>query len=469
MPLSPRSFPLLAASLLLVGALAACTPAAAPGPAPAPSRSAGTGTPISDFDGDGSADVVVGAAGDPASVQVRYADGRVQAITRADVDGTDLRTRFGASVLARDLNSDGFADLAIADRGDDSRNQALFLVPGSADGLQPGSARRYDAPRGVGRFGSALAFVEEPDPLLVVGAPADVEGGYRGGAIVTYRLGDDGVPRPNPDVFTQDAAGMPAKAEPGDRFGESLSASGSLLLIGVPLEDVGSVREAGAVVLLNFTHYGFDGIRVSKSSAGVSGTPRTGDFFGLSVAIGDGYAVVGVPGQDAGGRVDAGSVQPFRVQGATLVPEAAIDQDSAGVPDSNEAGDRFGTAVALVRACAGVTGTLVGGPGEGVGKARAAGAAWLVPFGSADGCPPRQFSGANGLGPGPVAGKRNGTAVAALRGSDRDSADSLLVAGPGDAASGGGTVFLVPVPKGAVQRPFTTLRTPFGISLSPAR
>lgn len=457
----------LAAALALLGAVSACTPEPPPVPrpttAPTADRPAAT---TGDLDGDGEPDLVVGGTGSPASVQVRYATGRVQSIVRADLDGTDAASRFGASVLVRDLDADGFADLVVGDRGDDASGQALFLVPGSADGLRPAGAHRYDAPPRVGRFGSALALLESPRRALVVGAPGEVEDGYVGGAIVVYPLGADGLPAFDVRVVTQGTAGVPGKAERGDWFGASLASDGRLLLVGAPLENAGPVPEAGAVNVLTWDGTGFRGTGLTKRTPGVPGTATSGDLFGASVGIGDGYAVVGIPGQDHGRRTDAGAVQPFRVEGDTLVPLAPITQDSRGLPGANEAGDAFGTAVAVVRPCPGVVGALVGAPGEDIQKASRAGAAWVVPFTAATGCPARKLYGGHALGTAEKTGKRIGSAVAALRGTDAGAADTLVVAAPGDAGSGGGTVYVLAPGADAAEEPFTGLPTPFGISLA---
>src|SRR5207244_878833 len=107
---------------------------------------------------------------------------------------------------------------------------------------------------------------------------------------------------------------------------------------------------------------------LSQGSPGVPGTPEAGDRFGAAVAPGPGtptcdqvgrvssYLAIGVPGEDLGGRRDAGAVNLQQQVNATAVNATAGCQfksvnlllaQGAGtrLGGAAEAGDRVGAAL----------------------------------------------------------------------------------------------------------------------------
>ena len=76
---------------------------------------------------------------------------------------------------------------------------------------------------------------------------------------------------------------------------------------------------------VDFRPGGFGSRRLVQGVDGVTGRPETGDRFGAAVAAGDGYLVVGVPGEDLPDhlgrpRRGAGRVQPFRLAASGPLP-----------------------------------------------------------------------------------------------------------------------------------------------------
>ena len=139
---------------------------------------------------------------------------------------------------------------------------------------------------------------------------------------------------------------LPARAEPGDRFGASitLSADGNRIVVGAPGEDVNSIKDAGAVSVLSLCDSCPGGAdlyaTLDQNSSGVPGSARAGSQFGATVAqrpnITGGY-VVGAPGESVGGHGGAGAVIVMPIKGTGQ----ELHQDSPGVPGGAENGDRF--------------------------------------------------------------------------------------------------------------------------------
>lgn len=241
--------------------------------------------------------------------------------------------------------------------------------------------------------GDGVADLAVADPYATVGTVTKA-----GRVIVLYgtsggRFGSGGT-----EVLSQDTAGVPGSPEVGDSFGTTL-ASGDLdcdgysdLVVGVPYEDAGSTRNAGVVTVFYGSAAGLDPVnRVRQLDHAAFGVkPAANDLFGLALdvdqdinsrgpAVTNNYAVaIGVPGRDAKGAKDAGAVAVLYPDQATGTNHAQfVTQETAGVAGSSQAGDRFGTAVALGNLTGGLN-LAVGAPGEDVGGAADAGRVTLL-------------------------------------------------------------------------------------------
>ncbi len=256
-----------------------------------------------------------------------------------------------------------------------------------------------------GRFGSVLA--SERTQSVLVGLPnATVNGKAQAGAV----LGMTRYGNAFHAVFlvSQNSPGFDGGAEPGDHFGATIATGGSYqdtqYAVGVPDEDVGTVRDAGLVDLfdLDFGYAHFDG-GFTQNSSGVPGVAEPGDHFGAAVAIGlPGYfdacyptapkyrvLAVGAPGEDNGGHADSGTVAVvvFRRSlnrdgscGAFRSTSAALTQGPGTLlGGANEAGDRLGASVDVTfggdpRHTPPLV--VLGVPGEDLGSAADAGVAY---------------------------------------------------------------------------------------------
>lgn len=129
-------------------------------------------------------------------------------------------------------------------------------------------------------------------------------------------------------------------------------------VIGVPLATINGASRAGQVVVLYGSVIGLRenvGIGLSQSSANVPGGSEANDEFGSAVAAGKLSSdacddlVVGVPFEDIGTLVDAGSVIAFfgASTGITGSGSLALPKDTETGDNGPQQGDQFGSALAI--------------------------------------------------------------------------------------------------------------------------
>ena len=124
----------------------------------------------------------------------------------------------------------------------------------------------------------------------------------------------------------------------------------------------------------------------SQSTWGLSDAAEAGDGFGAALAVGDfdGAAAqdvaVGVPGEDLA-EIEAGLVQVLYSDASGLVVAGQQDwsQDSAGIADVVEKGDRFGSVLAAgTLSSDAIAELVVGVPAEDIGEVIDAGAVHVI-------------------------------------------------------------------------------------------
>lgn len=429
-------------------------------------------------------------------------------ITMDDIPGlaSQAGARFGAAVLvSSDVwtgdDADYCADLVVGIPGltVDGKQGAgrVVRLHGSTSGVATVSAAWDEASlSGLGgaqagaAFGSSLAGVR--DQSLLVGAPGrDVAGVVDAGSVVVVAGSGSRI---------QQTGSGDGASETGDRFGEVLkvlsTCYGGALLVGVPHEDVGARTDAGAVTLV-----GFGGTQslVHQSMPNAGDAAEADDHYGASVDVtftGTGTArkglvAIGVPGEDLGSAVDAGTVSfasfpapvetiPSGVAYASLAGlPATLNQGSPGVAGSVAAGDQYGTAVVTGGfGSAGSHDLVATSPQEDVGTVGDAGLADRITLrddGSADpdrpGAPWTQDS--TGVPDQAEAGDRFGSAVSPVGLLDANAGNLLVVTVPGeDVASvpDAGLAYLgTPPGDGSVLLVMPVYQAGAGTGMTPAR
>jgi hypothetical protein len=236
---------------------------------------------------------------------------------------------------------------------------------------------------------------------------ATVAGKERAGVVHLVLGGGKGVVE-----ISQDTPNVADGPETGDRFGYSLAVYDankdgcSDLAVGIPYEDVGTVKDAGYVQVIygsstsvgsEFPSRGF----VQGENQPLGGGPEPEDWLGYAVAAGTSptgfpFLVIGVPGEDGAAGADIGVIGYIY---GTDYKAASVGENTTGVWEDAEPYDRFGAAIAATDRH-----FVVGAPGESIGSvAFAGGVVAFRPSINADGIPEPVFGMGQGRTPGPDA------------------------------------------------------------------
>jgi hypothetical protein len=301
---------------------------------------------------------------------------------------TEDRDNFGAALAAGDFNGDGFTDLAIGVPGENIEGIPFIdingvdagtvnVLYGSAAGLTAAGDQRFsqDTPDVEGGaehkdyFGAALAvgdFNGDGFADLAVGVPAEDIGTIRdAGAVHVLYGAAAGLTGAGDQLFSQDSPDVLDMAEAGpagfssDVFGDALAAGDfngdgfADLAVGVPGEDIGTIRDAGAVHVLYGSAAGLSTTVTGffhQDFPGILGEAETGDCFGEALAAGDfdndGFAdlAIGVPIEAIGTIISAGAVNVLyaSANGLSAAGNQLFSQDTPGILGAAELGDAFG-------------------------------------------------------------------------------------------------------------------------------
>jgi hypothetical protein len=225
-------------------------------------------------------------------------------------DLSESEDRFGAALLAANLNGESHADLAVGVTGESvgqaSRAGAVQVIYGSTNGLSAtgdqfwtqDSAGISGVAETSDKFGAALAagnFGDSAEKDLAIGAPLEDAGGKNDGAVNVIYGSPSGLTATGNQQFHSDTGGFPGDADDDDNLGTALAAADfghgtyADLAIGVPLNSLGATH-AGAVVVLYGTSSGLSTAQSqywTQDSMAIIGVSEVEDRFGRSLAVGN--------------------------------------------------------------------------------------------------------------------------------------------------------------------------------------
>jgi hypothetical protein len=187
--------------------------------------------------------------------------------------------------------------------------------------MADGGTQEFKLLPGTGSFGAMFgSCVAISGSMVVVGAPLDDDNGYASGAAYLFNAGTGQF------VFKL----LPSDGLTLARFGSSVAISGTTVVIGAPTDDVNGSASGSAYV--------FDATTGQQLDKLVPNDAAAGDLFGISIAIAGSVAVIGAERDDDKG-VDSGSVYLFDVT-TGLQSNKLLASDGAAI-------DLFGHSVAI--------------------------------------------------------------------------------------------------------------------------
>jgi hypothetical protein len=175
-------------------------------------------------------------------------------------------------------------------------------------------------------FGSSVSISGN---YAVVGSSGDNETSSNQGSASVYQFNGTSW------VFMQKITDATGALD--DHFGQSVSVSGTYIIVGAPEDDNGGIVDQGSVSI-----YQYNGSTRTLMEKKLDATGAADDRFGYSVSISGNYVIVGAPEDDVVPNIDQGSASIFQYNGVNWVLKLKIT-GTTGVA----ANDQFGHSVSI--------------------------------------------------------------------------------------------------------------------------
>jgi hypothetical protein len=210
-------------------------------------------------------------------------------------------------------------------------------------------------PKRLGYVVQIASLTEDGRAEVIAGGPESMVNGEVGAGVVSIWLGrTGGLNNSGHEYWHQDRADVPGAAEGGDWFGRVLSVGNVLgnfrndVIVGVPLEAIGTRTRAGAVTVLpgSTTPTGVTGTgsrTLDQNTSDVPGTAEANDRFGSSLQVlrdGGFFLLVGASGEQVSqaGGPGSGSATWFGLdpQDGTMFTAGSFDGSDLFLTDEND-------------------------------------------------------------------------------------------------------------------------------------
>jgi FG-GAP repeat len=178
------------------------------------------------------------------------------------------------------------------------------------------------------QFGHSVATSGD---RVVVGAPGDDDKGFASGSAYIFERS------PGENRWRQVIKLLAGDAAPGRQFGQSVSISGDLVVIGSQLDD-DSARSPGSAYVFERNQGGADKWGAAAKLTASHGTRS--NAFGSAVSISGDFVVVGAPGDSSAGLA-SGAAYLFERKDNRWAEDAKL------TASDTMAGDNFGIAVSI--------------------------------------------------------------------------------------------------------------------------
>ncbi|MEO8673152.1 MAG: FG-GAP repeat protein [Tahibacter sp.] len=204
--------------------------------------------------------------------------------------------QYGTAMAAGDFNNDNVRDLAIAAYGS-SEVRILFGKEWDVGAAPASKFVESSISLPFPLFSPKLAtgdFDHDGDDELAIGNQDFSDTASNAGRVLVMRY--NGLTWATQEIIEQGTSDYSGVAEPGDWLGSSLAVGDfdndgyDDLAIGAKGEDVGSVNEAGAVLIAYGSSVGITGARdqlVTRNNDGLTVAPATVERYGTALASGD--------------------------------------------------------------------------------------------------------------------------------------------------------------------------------------
>jgi len=165
--------------------------------------------------------------------------------------------------------------------------------------------------------------------VAIVGADRANPGG-------TTRAGKAYIFRYNGTSWIQEAILIASDKTADDRFGNSVSISGNVAIVGAYKADPSGTEDAGKAYIFRY-----NGTSWIQEAILIASDKAASDWFGNSVSISGNIAIVGANLADPGGITNAGKAYIFRYNGTSWIQEAIL------TASDKAATDHFGFSVSI--------------------------------------------------------------------------------------------------------------------------